>query len=210
MTRLELDWPRGAFRTEEEILAYGEGKNSFVCYLVDRGFTPNIIRKLIVTPPWFRRMSPKPIPMHDNLGGYFPELIDQKGVYMFPNYCDAFAYACKLKERGSKMCEWPRGAVKSKEELLKFCEKQNGKPFHYYLFIPHNNSIEKRRVIAPYIKESQLGDSRLFLNDTWGRYLDSLGLVTGKEPVTSFMFLNYWDAFAHACRLKEKANAKVS
>jgi hypothetical protein len=95
------DWPRGAFKTKEEILAYGEGKDSFVCYLFHPAFDEDMhIKKSIVTPPWFRRFGNK-TPMHDNLGGYFPHLITQmhEQVLAFPNYWDAFAYVLQIKRK---------------------------------------------------------------------------------------------------------------
>jgi len=93
------EWPRGAFKTIEEIQAHGEGRDSFVCYYVHESFNP--IKKAILTFPWFRRYTAPEIPLNDDLGGYFPRLVTQNdlSVYAFPNYWDAFAYDCQLKSK---------------------------------------------------------------------------------------------------------------
>jgi hypothetical protein len=104
------------------------------------------------------------------------------------------------------MPEFPEGAVKSKEELLEHCKKLNGKPFFYYLVFTDHREMEKRIVRHPYIKGPKLEPRREILNDNAGRYLYALGLEENychNYPI-SFMFLNYWNAFAYSERQKQR------
>jgi len=108
------------------------------------------------------------------------------------------------------MPEFPQGAVKSKEELLAYCKKQNGKPFFFYL-VENTGVLEKRVLYKPWLRESEDDHGILCLCDKFkggdcGRFLPSLGLQppTKKGHPNAAMFLNYWDAWAFSQRQKQR------
>lgn len=103
------------------------------------------------------------------------------------------------------MPKFPEGAISSQEELLKFCKEKQS--VHFYL-VEDSGELKKRILKEPWIKkvERPLEENDMSLVDftiegqSTGRLLKAIGLQESKrkDHPSSFIFFNYWNAFAYS------------
>jgi hypothetical protein len=111
------------------------------------------------------------------------------------------------------MVDYPKGAFKSEEELLKFCEGREPFPIYIVNDNKYEYSIAKRILSPPWTYNGVLSDRKL-ADGSGGRLLSRINLAPSDssdphpQPRKAFLFHNYWDAFAYQCKLKEAMRQK--
>lgn len=98
--------------------------------------------------------------------------------------------------------KYPKGAIKSKDELLQLCKKQN------IFYIVDDDSIDREGVIKKIKLSFPFVNNEVFIDNIGQRYLETCNLVKathGHGPLwkNNFIFANYWHAFAYSVKCKQ-------